>query len=97
MIAGELKMRKRQRHSGSKKPADLVRATGIARGTWMWCLQCERCYQAGEYRQVGEWQLCPYADCGGDTVVDSVLWEQRRQYHPEYPVSPERNTVYPRG
>lgn len=90
-------MTHRKRSATPRKPADVIQATGLAPGTWLWCLQCERCYQAGEYRQVGKWQLCPYAECGGDTVVDSVLWEQRRQYHPEYPVIPERHTPYPRS
>ena len=90
-------MSKHQPRPHPKEPADLIRATGIARGTWMWCLHCERCYQAGEYRQVGEWQMCPYPDCEGDTVLDSVDWSQRRQYHPDYPVRPDRNKIYPRA
>ena len=87
-------MSKRQRHLAKHKPADLVRATGMVSGTWMWCLHCGRCYQAGEYRQVGEWQMCPYAECDGDTVLDAVEWSQCRLFHPEYPEIPERNTLY---
>jgi hypothetical protein len=41
--------------------------------------------------------MCPYPDCDGDTVVDSVLWSQRCQFHPEFPAIPERNKVYPLG
>ncbi len=90
-------MTNRKRPATQPKSTDLIQATGLARGTWIWCLHCERCYQVGEYRQVGDWQLCPYADCDGDTVLDSVVWEQRRQYHPDYPVTPERDRPYPRS
>jgi hypothetical protein len=90
-------MAKRDRHAVRKKRADLVASTSLAEGTWIWCLHCARCYQAGEYRQQGAWQMCPYPDCDGDTIVDSVLWSQRCQFHPEFPTIPERNKVYPLG
>ncbi len=72
----------------------ITEAKGIEAGTWVWCLHCERCYQAGEYREIDELQMCPYQDCNGDTVLDSVPWSDIRSKHTEYPTTPERNKVY---
>ena len=59
------------------------------RSDFLWCLHCERTYARGEYRQVGELQMCPHADCDGDAVGDAWDWETLRDYHPEYPAQPE--------
>jgi hypothetical protein len=65
-------------------------------GTWLWCLHCERCYQAGEYRETYEGlQMCPYDDCDGSTVLDGWRWSRIRREHPDYPKIPERSKVYP--
>ena len=65
-------------------------------GDWVWCLNCERCYQVGEYKADNNLlELCPYLDCNGDTVVDSWLWNDIRENHPEYPEVPEKGKVYP--
>ena len=67
---------------------------GIPEGEWTWCLHCERCYKAGEYRLIDDLQMCPYPDCDGDTVLDSWEWEQIKSAHSDYPEIPERDTVY---
>jgi hypothetical protein len=68
----------------------------IRAGTWLWCLHCERCYQAGEYREINGLQFCPYEGCTGTTVLDGWRWSSVRENdHFEYPEIPERNVVYP--
>ena len=64
-------------------------------GIWLWCLHCERCYKAGEYREIDGLQYCPYHDCDGTTVLDGWVWESILGHHPEYPKEPEREKVYP--
>lgn len=63
------------------------------RGSWVWCLHCERCYKVGEFRQVGELQYCPFADCDG-TVIDAWEWSTIRDANPGYPEVPELGKVY---
>jgi hypothetical protein len=77
------------------KKIHIFEAKGINKGTWIWCLHCERCYQAGEYREIDNLQMCPYEDCDGDTVLDSWLWKEIQEKHPKYPEIPERNKEYP--
>lgn len=73
---------------------DLVGAFGGWKvGDWVWCLHCERCYQAGEFRLVEGLQLCPYEDCSGSTVADGWHWEQVAEGN-GYPTVPERGKVY---
>ncbi len=62
---------------------------------FLYCIHCERTYKNGQYRQVGEFQMCPYEDCDGDTVMDAWEWEVIREHHPEYPEKPENGVVYP--
>jgi hypothetical protein len=64
-------------------------------GIWLWCLHCERCYRAGEYREIDGLQYCPYPDCDGTTVMDGWTWGNIIRHHPEYPKEPEREKVYP--
>lgn len=66
------------------------------RSLYLWCLHCERTYKRGEFRQVGDLQMCPYPGCDGDTVVDAWDWESVRDEHKNYPVSPNRGDIYPR-
>jgi len=68
---------------------------GTKEGIWLWCLHCERCYKAGEYREIEDLQMCPYPDCSGDTVMDAWTWKSIRAHHRDYPVEPERGKVYP--
>ena len=44
-------------------------------GIWLWCLHCERCYKAGEYREIDGLQYCPYPECDGTTVLDGWVWD----------------------
>jgi hypothetical protein len=68
---------------------------GTPKGTWVWCLHCERCYQVGEYRVVKGLQMCPYPDCDGDAVMDPWKWKKIREGNPDYPEIPERDRIYP--
>jgi hypothetical protein len=65
------------------------------RSDFLWCLHCERTYNRGAYRQVGNLQMCPYEGCDGDTVVDGWDWEDVRDEHPDYARVPEDGKVYP--
>ena len=65
------------------------------RSDYLWCLHCERTYRWGEFRKVGNLQMCPYEGCGGDAVIDAKDWESIRDYHPEYDKIPEKDKVYP--
>lgn len=87
----------------SKGVPDIVRfSPGFEIGQWVWCLHCERCYKVGEYREVeskqrgvGVLQMCPYADCNGDAVIDPWPWELIREANPSYPRIPKRGVEYP--
>lgn len=63
-------------------------------GDWLWCMCCGRCYQAGEYRLEGKRQMCPYSECHGDTVLDSMWWYGARIRQNSYPEVPERGVQY---
>jgi hypothetical protein len=79
----------------NNKKVDLIEfLQGWKIGDWVWCIHCSRCYQVGEFRQIGEFQLCPYEDCDGDTVFDSWHWEVIQSNTPDYPVIPERSKIY---
>ncbi len=39
--------------------------------TLVWCLHCGRWYRLGDFRQVGDMQMCAYEGCDGDTVMDA--------------------------
>jgi hypothetical protein len=71
------------------------KTTGKPDGIWLWCMHCERCYKAGEYREIKGLQMCPYADCDGDTVLDPWTWKHIQKIHPNYPQEPERGKIYP--
>ena len=62
---------------------------------FLWCLHCERAFRRGEFRRVGEYQMCPYKGCDGGIVVDAWGWETVRDGHPDYPAIPEIGKVYP--
>jgi hypothetical protein len=62
---------------------------------WVWCLHCARTYRVDQFRQVRGYELCPYDDCDGNTVIDAWSWEQVRSEHAEYPVEPLRGVMYP--
>ena len=65
------------------------------RSAFLWCLICERTYDRDQWRNVGEYQMCPYAHCEGDAVLDARDWAKLRDFHPEYPETPEPGKVYP--
>lgn len=62
---------------------------------YLWCMHCERAYLRGEFRPVGDLQMCPYAGCDGDGVIDAWDWEAIRDGHSSYPENPVEGTVYP--
>lgn len=73
---------------------DMIWKEGV-RSLYLWCLHCERTYKRGEWRQMGDLQICPYHDCDGDTVIDAWDWENVRDEHPQYPEIPTPKDVYP--
>jgi len=82
---------------GSKKPkSDQELILGRRKGMTVWCLHCERIYYVGEFKADAElFELCPYLDCDGNTVLDSIPWVHIRNQHPEYPQKPQKGIVYP--
>lgn len=65
------------------------------RSNFLFCLHCERAYERGKWRNVGDLQRCPYLNCDGDTVMDAMDWELIRDQHPEYPATPDFGRSYP--
>lgn len=61
---------------------------------YLWCLHCNRAYKYGEFRQVGDLQLCPYSGCDGDTVFDAWDWEKFMAADSELPEIPEFGKFY---
>jgi hypothetical protein len=61
---------------------------------YLWCLHCERTYDRGKWRVVNGLQMCPYADCDGDAVLDAWDWVSVRDGHPEFPEVPVPGTTY---
>jgi len=74
---------------------ELYRAVEGPRAAWHWCLHCERAYPQGSYRQVGALQMCPYAGCEGDAMMDVWRWENVRRENTKYPETPELGREYP--
>ena len=60
-----------------------------------WCMHCERAYVRGEIREMRDLQMCPYADCDGDAVMDAWDWESIRAENPSYPENPIEDVHYP--
>jgi hypothetical protein len=76
--------------------AHITKAFGIAEGTWVLCIHCERCYRVGEHRAMSDGlQCCHYEGCDGDAVIDAWPWDDVREKHAGYPEVPERGKVYP--
>ena len=61
----------------------------------LWCCRCKRAFPNGTYRQVGAVRRCPYADCGGHSIVDAMDWAVVRGMHVDYPYTPQLGTKYP--
>ena len=68
---------------------------GTPKSTHLWCLHCERTYESGKWREEDGLQMCPYADCSGDAVIDAWEWDSVREANPQYPQKPEVGKVYP--
>jgi hypothetical protein len=76
--------------------SDREKVFGAETGSpFLWCLHCERTYERGKWRNVGNLQMCPYIDCGGDAVIDAWDWATMRRNHPSYPEQPEPGKAYP--
>ena len=67
----------------------------VARSKFLWCLHCERTYERGKWRNEGDLQMCPYPNCSGDAVIDAWDWATVREYHPDYPETPEIGKCFP--
>ncbi len=66
---------------------------GFRLGEWVYCLHCARVYQVGEFRQVGALQMCPYAECDGDAVIDVFHWSDIAEQY-GFGAVPERGKEY---
>jgi len=66
------------------------------RSNYLRCLHCERTYERGKWRTLRGFQMCPYLDCDGDAVIDTLNWAAIRDGHPEYPERPTWGAVYHR-
>lgn len=65
-------------------------------GPYLYCIHCERAYERGYFRQIGDLQMCPYAGCDGDAVIDAWAWDDIADSdNPTYPAVPELGKVYP--
>lgn len=64
---------------------------------YVWCLECDRVYQCGEFRWHGNLQICPYPDCQAE-VRYALAWTELRESMEDdarYPEIPEENVRYP--
>ena len=60
----------------------------------LWCSCCARTFPIGTYREVGNVRRCPYAGCGGHSIVDAVDWATVRDTNTEFPYTPQLGTKY---
>ena len=73
------------------------RIFGATADSHVWCLHCERTYPKNEFRFDADGlglELCAYADCDGDAVLDAWDWSRVRSYRENYPAIPARGVVY---
>ncbi len=71
-------------------PTRLARAGHQMGEVWLWCLHCERFFQAKHLKRdfLGNWQQCPFDDCGAAGFdVDILVWDWRRELDPAWPQS----------
>lgn len=77
-----------------KMKSELENDFGFPPGAWVWCQECNECYQVGQFQRVGQLEFCPnYPECDGGPD-DAVLWSEVRKSHPTLPQVPERGQVY---
>jgi hypothetical protein len=72
-------------------PTALAKAGAEAGQVWLWCLHCARFFQAKDLKLdfLGNWQRCPFDDCGAAGFdVDILLWNNG-QFDPNWPRSTE--------
>ena len=76
-------------------------------GNYFVCMFCDRAFDWNDVVVVHEkpfvvnhvkyepndWPQCPNEDCRGH-ALDAYGWKQVRNYHPEYPDVPEKDTLY---
>lgn len=70
--------------------ATLARAGEQAGEVWLWCLHCERFFQAKDLKLdfLDNWQRCPFDDCGAAGLdVDILVWDAYRAEDPRWPRS----------
>ena len=70
--------------------ATLARAGEQAGEVWLWCLHCERFFQAKDLKLdfLGNWQRCPFDDCGAAGLdVDILVWDAYRGIDSRWPGS----------
>jgi hypothetical protein len=62
---------------------------------WWLCRHCGRCYQDGERRIVAGRNMCPYLDCQGQVVGDTMSWDDARLRNADLPQVPRTGSIYP--
>jgi hypothetical protein len=76
--------------------SDVMGALGLEADTWLWCVHCQRCFRAEDYKLgLDGCQYCPYEGCDGRTVTDGRRWDEVREVRPEYPEIPTWAVTYP--
>lgn len=74
------------------------RLFGATADTHLWCLHCERTYPKTEFRHDPDGsglELCAYADCDGDALLDAWDWSRFRGYNDKLPEVPAHGVIYP--
>jgi hypothetical protein len=70
--------------------AVLARAGDKGGEVWLWCLHCERFFQAKDLKLdfIGNWQRCPFDDCGAAGLdVDILVWDAYKSEDTSWPGS----------
>lgn len=74
------------------------RLFGATADTHLWCLHCQRTYLKTAFRHDPDGsglELCAYADCDGDAVLDAWDWSKLRHEREGRPLVPEPGVIYP--
>jgi len=69
-------------------PTALAKAGEQMEEVWLWCLHCERFFQAKDLKLdlFGNWQRCPFDDCGAAGFdVDILHWDCEKDVDPLWP------------
>lgn len=63
---------------------------GLKEDDWMWCLHCERFFQALNLRKdiLGDYEACPFDDCDGVGIGSDIwIWNKWAEGNDKWPKS----------